>query len=150
MISRLGVGATPPKELDTSLKRRDTSSLVALRKQLLGRNATRANTIKRDTEMPTKPTTKSALRLPDSESDDEGGRASAFTSRTKKPKARIVLETKEPDLKEIESDGDEVQKVPAPKVDRPGKRKATSFLDEVLAEKAGKKKGKKKKKSAAE
>jgi hypothetical protein len=50
----------------------------------------------------------------------------------------------------LDSDAEVVAKTPTPKVHHPEKRKAASFLDEVLAEKAGKRKGKKKKKSVEE
>jgi hypothetical protein len=147
IIPSLGVGATPPKE--DALKRKDTSSLDRLRKQLLGKNAAKVPLPKKNT-LPSKPTgTRPAIsksKPPDSDSE-EGGRSSAFVSRTKKKPKLVVQESLENESTGAVEDEEEVVEIPEAKqtTQRAGKRKASSFLDEVLSEKAKKRKGKKKK-----
>lgn len=148
------MGAAPPKdEGDGFPRRKDTSSLEALKKMLVGKNA-KPPPVKGSKQGPqstladrtTKPTV-------DMDSDEEGGRTAAFTSRNQKSKAgkkkvevsQVPHAEKEADPDE-ESDEEDAQlkgRSSKPTTPAPSKRKASSFLDEILE---GKKKKRKKKK----
>jgi hypothetical protein len=154
-MDRLGVGAEPPKDLgEGMLRRKDTSSLEALRKQLLGKHAKKPQPIKGSLQGPGSAlvdrTTKPPIEI---DSDNEGGRTAAFTSRnqrlkgktpSKKKKIAEVEETS--DLDEGSKDADVQLKgnIPKSAVPAPSKRKASSFLDEILGEKSKRKKKKQK------
>lgn len=115
----------------------------ALRKQLLGRHA------KPPPEKGSKQGPQSVMAdrstkpVVDVDSDDEGGRTAAFTSRNQKSKAS---KEKEEDFDEDDNDEDAQLKGRSSKPTAPtrSKRKASSFLDEILE---GKKKKKKKQKN---
>ncbi|KAJ9667961.1 hypothetical protein H2201_001766 [Coniosporium apollinis] len=162
----LGVGAPLPEEIpDGSFKRSHLSSNDKLRKQLLGKNAVnRASgsqhtpskhlTATRESSKPVKrPYTE------DSE-DEEEGRASSFKSRRarsnnvspaplRKPPA---AQPKDEDVEDSNEDtkGDDLgvrpPKASSPTLSAKAKRPTSSFLDDVLEEKAKKKKKKKHKK----
>ncbi|KAE9981248.1 hypothetical protein BLS_001684 [Venturia inaequalis] len=151
----LGVGAVPPKdEGDGFLRRKDTSSLEALKKMLVGKNA-KPLPVKGSKQGPQSlladRTTKPAA---DVDSDEEGGRTAAFTSRNLKAKAgnkkakisQMPQAEKEADIDDEDENEDEQLKDRSSKTTAPApsKRKATSFLDEILE---GKKKKKKKRKN---
>jgi hypothetical protein len=157
---RLGVGATPlSKEASGTLPKRKDPSLDALRKQLMGRNAPK-NTASSSHRPalpvgnPQRPPQKRQSRKPDvSDSEDEAGRGGVFVSKRKgemrEKVKKAVVPADNGDGGEMEVDGDaaaaatEMQDpAPAP---APKKRKAASFMDEILAEKGAKKKKKKKK-----
>ncbi|TID24893.1 hypothetical protein E2P81_ATG04001 [Venturia nashicola] len=149
----LGVGAAPPKdEGDGFPRRKDTSSLEALKKMLVGKNA--KPPLEKGSKQGPQSTlvdriTKPAVNV---DSDDEGGRTAAFTSRSQKSKARKKngKASQMPDAEEEadldDDDEDEGAKVKDRSSKRiapaPSKRKASSFLDEVLEEKKKKKKQK--------
>jgi hypothetical protein len=144
------------------------SALDKLRVQLLGKRAagktaTKGNslvphlTVQKSLVKPLSPTKKPTQY--DSE-DEEDGRASAVLSTTSKPlkkvrsKTRMVVEdvfqaeTKESDELQkgnLESEQGEPKAIDISQLKMESKRKASSFLDEVLAEKARKKKKKKRK-----
>jgi hypothetical protein len=148
-VDRLGVGAEPPKDAaEGILRRKDTSSLEALRKQLLGRHATKPLPPKGSIQGPGKTLTDRTAKPPiDMDSDDEGGRTAAFTPRKQRSqgkKKKVVEVDETADLEDDREDADAHLKgnVPGP---APSKRKASSYLDEILAEKSKKKKKKQKK-----
>lgn len=136
------------------MRRKDTSSLEALRKQLLGRHArlppekgSKQGLLSTLAERSVKP-------VVDVDSDDEGGRTAAFTSRNQKAKAskkkakgsQMPEAEKEADLDDDDED-EEAQlkgRSSRPTAPAPSKRKGSSFLDEILE---GKKKKKKKQKN---
>lgn len=139
MISprRLGVGAEAPDSSEINILKRKDQSLDALRKQLLGRHAPKPG------QMPSKPVptglTKTPARPVQDDSDSDEGRAAAFTSRGKGRKGNLLKVA-------VENADDELSTTtPAPVVLKPSKRKATSYLDEIMAEKSAKKKKKKRK-----
>jgi hypothetical protein len=155
-VDRLGVGAAPPKDVaDGIFRRRDTSSLEALRRQLLGKHA-KPPPAKVATISPGKPLTDRTSKPPvNNDSDDEeGGRTTAFSSRMSQSKAsgkgKNVSNTD--DQPDPEGDSDEEDTAvkgnsSKPVTQPPSKRKASSYLDEILAEKNKNKKKKKKKKN---
>ncbi|KAF2431237.1 hypothetical protein EJ08DRAFT_696624 [Tothia fuscella] len=147
----LGVGAPLPKDAaDGVVKRKDTSSLDALRKQLLGRNATTRNLEVKPEQGVSKPLAKTAKPVLSESEDDEGGRSAVFASRKIKSKRPISPEVPTENYEEDLGSDLPPERSPKPSskpIDskaKPSKRKASSFLDEMLAEKA-KKKSKKKK-----
>jgi hypothetical protein len=161
------VGATPADDLKDGLpKRRDLSALDRLRVQLLGKKAAGKVATKGSSLVPHLTVQKVVAKpLPsrkkpkqsDSE-DEEDGRASAVLSKTSRPrknghrKSRMVVEDVfQPEKKESDGLGTgtpETEQVEPEATMKSqsrleSKRKASSFLDEVLAEKARKKKKKK-------
>ncbi|KAJ6104234.1 hypothetical protein N7523_010554 [Penicillium sp. IBT 18751x] len=145
----LGVGAPlPEKAADGSWKRTELSSNDKLRKQLLGRNydkimkAAAANKSAPQNSGPASAKTMSATPVQEESDDEEEGRAAmvgknrkAGTSQTKKP---LVVDHENTD----KADGDEsvpAQEVPS-KAPSKGRRKATTYLDELLAERSKKRK----------
>lgn len=153
------MGATPPSKDSGALRRKDPS-LDALRKQLLGRNAAK-NAAATMSHRPAPPqakqngtTGKNSTRKPtqnEDESDDEG-RGTIFTS--KKTGEKTKTKAKPSAQAEAENGGDLDEVEAANPVEahqaasKPAKRKATSYLDEILAEKGAKKKKKKKRGNA--
>jgi hypothetical protein len=147
-FGRLGVGAPLPKDAeDGMMKRKDKSSLDALRKQLLGRNATARSTNSRNAPATPNSQPKPPVKpISPDDSEDEGGRAAAFTSRNKKSKARMDDDAKIESQSEQDIDGVTKPEAAGPTSTKKAssKRKSSSYLDEMLAEKAKKKKSKKK------
>jgi hypothetical protein len=172
----LGVGAAVPSDFKDGLpQRRDPSALERLKVQLLGKKAagkisSKGNglvpqlTIQKDASKPSLPLKKPARD--DSEDEDEG-RASAVVAARSRPlkkdhaKKPSKADSKEDlhvgskvndaiELPEPEQDVTAEDPLSMPKTRKDSKRKASSFMDEILAEKARKKKKKKKKQEIAE
>lgn len=147
---RLGLGAPLPQNTpDGSWKRSELTSNEKLRKQLLGKNYKKA--AKENTPSSKKPAGSNAassasvagLTIPaDDEDDEEEGRTSQIGKKRKK------LGKADPELSEtntsLDNAGDGSEELPSTKKTAPsvarGKKKATSFLDEVLAERSKKRK----------
>jgi len=156
------VGATPPKDsTDGILRRKDTFSLDTLRKQLLGKHAgSRMQTPNQSQNVlsaQARPATSKSTQ-PDSSDEEESGRSAAFTLKRRAGKYQDggirtgeESNTKEEKVPESEADNSDDQDVAAqslpsrPATQSRSKRKASSFLDELLAEKSKKKRKKKKK-----
>lgn len=149
--SRLGVGAPlPEKAADGSWNRTELSSNDKLRKQLLGRNydkvmkAAAANKSTPQNAGPASAKTASATPVKSEESDDEeegraamvGKKRKAGPAHAKKPIVAGNSRTSD------KVDGDEsVPTKEAPsKPPSKGRKKATSYLDELLAERSKKRK----------
>ncbi|KAJ5892934.1 hypothetical protein N7504_009625 [Penicillium tannophilum] len=149
----LGVGAPlPEKAADGSWNRTELSSNDKLRKQLLGKNYDRFMKAEAERKAAAKASTTAAqaaktaaaaANKQDEESDDdeEGRFASIGRNKRKaapvKPKAKVMEEDKDP-----QEDGQEpsAKDVPVRQAPSKGKKKATSYLDELLAERAKKRK----------
>jgi hypothetical protein len=130
------------------VRRKDTSSLDALRKQLLGRNATKPGALQKLQSLPKpmpKPMPKPVNLVPSDSEEDEGGKAAAFVSRKKPSKSKAASAPKSEDDTKTDLENKDSQEAarpianPAAQKSTPSKRKASSFLDEMLAEKAKKK-----------
>ncbi|KAJ6018045.1 Protein of unknown function DUF3245 [Penicillium sp. IBT 35674x] len=149
----LGVGAPlPEKAADGSWNRTELSSNDKLRKQLLGKNYDRFMKAEAERKAAAKASTAAAqaaktaataANKQDEESDDdeEGRFASIGRNKRKaapiKTKAKVVEEDKD-----SQEDGQEpsAKEVPVRQAPLKGKKKATSYLDELLAERAKKRK----------
>ncbi|KAJ5090451.1 Protein of unknown function DUF3245 [Penicillium argentinense] len=145
----LGVGAPlPEKAADGSWNRSELSSNDMLRKQLLGRNYQKVMKAKeREAEAARQALAAkaavsengtngaAATAVEDEEDDDEEGRAAMVGKRRRKngsgDRSAAQASTQAP------AQGEE--SAPAPAKSR-GKKKATSYLDEILAQRANKKK----------
>ncbi|KAF2145084.1 uncharacterized protein K452DRAFT_316207 [Aplosporella prunicola CBS 121167] len=160
----LGVGAEPPKDvLEGSFRRNQLSSNERLRQQLLGKNAKPGPKSAQQSGPLHAPVKKpapkpAARRQADSDDDEEEGRAAAFKSKRQKTQAATtdpIANARRP-REEDASDSDEreerpkaaLKQAPAPATssvpERP-KKKANSFLDELLEERSKKKKKKRNK-----
>ncbi|KAJ5565209.1 hypothetical protein N7513_001451 [Penicillium frequentans] len=151
----LGVGAPlPEKAADGSWNRTELSSNDKLRKQLLGKNYDRFMKAEAERKAAAKASTTAAQAAKtaaaagnkqDEESDDdeEGRFASIGRNKRKaaplkaKAKAKVVEEDKD-----SQEDGQDApsKEVPVRQAPVKGKKKATSYLDELLAERAKKRK----------
>lgn len=148
MCHRLGVGAPlPEKAADGSWNRTELSSNDKLRKQLLGRNydkvmkATALNKPTPQSAGPAPAKTTSATPAKE-ESDDEEGRA-AIVGKKRKAGSSHIKKTPVVDSGTTDKvDGDDsvpTKEVPS-KGPSKGRKKATSYLDELLAERSKKRK----------
>lgn len=155
------MGATPPSKMDGSgnILRRKDPSLDAIRKQLLGRNASKSSrsaSHHRPTALGSvaKQQQSSARRpirqlTPEDDSESDGGRGAMFSSKKGCGSGSKKATTEELPVEPIDEEGAEDQIESAAPVEKehtpaPTKRKATSYLDEILAEKGAKKKKRKK------
>lgn len=151
--SRLGVGAPlPEKAADGSWNRTELSSNDKLRKQLLGRNydkvmkAAAANKPTPQNAGPASAKTASATPAKSEESDDEEEGRAAMVGKKRKagPGPAHAKKTTVAGNDQISDkvDGDEsVPTKEAPsKPPSKGRKKATSYLDELLAERSKKRK----------
>lgn len=154
---------------DGSFQRKKLSSNDRLLENILGQKAAQA---RKKSQAPGKAMSASkhaepkpltarpkALRKNDSDEDEAGGRAAAFKSRSQRNRAESLIENARKVDQQMDDPVDEernpVVKQPgrpetstaaAPQAEsKPTKSKATSYLDELLAEKANKKSKKKKK-----
>ncbi|KAJ5175462.1 uncharacterized protein N7482_001339 [Penicillium canariense] len=151
----LGVGAPlPEKAADGSWNRTELSSNDQLRKQLLGRNydkAMKASAAAKQASIAAKagasaPTGKAGSATPanheDADDDEEEGRASMVG----KNKRRFGQPRAQPNMsadKGNAENGDNqtvLTEAPAQSAPSKGKKKATSYLDELLAERSKKRK----------
>ena len=156
---------------DGAFQRKKLSSNDKLLEQLLGKKAAQARKKSQEAgkgmstskyaapkQLSTRP---KASREVDSEDEDEGGRAAAFTSKQQKKHPKVQNADNLPDDGQIDVSIDEQSVAATIKTDdressktasidteqKSSKRKATSYLDELLAQKANKKSKKKKLKS---
>ncbi|KAJ5731076.1 uncharacterized protein N7483_005584 [Penicillium malachiteum] len=147
----LGIGAPlPEKAADGSWNRTELGSNDKLRKQLLGKNydrfmkAAAANKAQLKTTPATQATT-SNTQDNDSEDDEEGRTATIGQKKRnvmpKKVKAVVNSEDQEKDV-QGEQDASTPNEVPVRQAPSKGRKKATSYLDELLAERAKKRKKK--------
>lgn len=140
-----GIGATPSQITDP-LKRKDPN-LEALRKTLLGRHAPKMISKHAAVKTPVAPIKKHDAKHEALDDDDEG-RGKAFVSRSRPSKLPVGK------VEDADEDDEGGSTVTVGKEKGTGKghdegkvkRKATSYLDEILAEKSAKRKKKKKKK----
>ena len=166
------MGATVPSDFKDGLpQRRDFSALERLKVQLLGKRAAGKTTAKGSIQLPNLAVQKnaakpppSAKRLAEDESDDEeDGRASAVVASrsrpSKKGRKKLASEAGVEEELQLGSNAGEAGDLGesglgrakskddrAPKTQTDSKRKASSFMDEILAEKARKQKKRKQKK----
>ncbi|KAJ6084412.1 Protein of unknown function DUF3245 [Penicillium sp. IBT 16267x] len=152
----LGLGAPlPEKAADGSWNRTELSSNDKLRKQLLGKNYDRFMKAEAEKKAAAKASTAAAqaaktaaaaANKQDEESDDEEEGRMALIGRNKrkaaplKAKAKVVDEEQEKDSQEDGQDAPSAKEVPVRQAPLKGKKKATSYLDELLAERAKKRK----------
>ncbi|GES60511.1 hypothetical protein ATEIFO6365_0002102200 [Aspergillus terreus] len=154
----LGVGAPlPTKAADGSWNRTELDSNDKLRKQLLGKNYKKVMAAKNtSTSTPVagqagkpKPGTGLAAAREDEDEDDEDeGRTAVVGKRGQSRKRKAAStpdtgETNTPDVAEgADGDGGEAkQQIAEPRPSgTKGKKKATSFLDEILAQRSKKRK----------
>ncbi|OQD68521.1 hypothetical protein PENDEC_c034G04197 [Penicillium decumbens] len=145
----LGVGAPlPEKAADGSWNRTELSSNDKLRKQLLGRNydkVMKAAAANKPTTLNAGSAAKATTATPakSEESDDEEGRAAMVGKKRKTGPARAKKTTMEdndriPD--EVNGDEPVPTKEASSKPPSKGRKKATSYLDELLAERSKKRK----------
>lgn len=170
--SRLGVGGILPKDIeDGSFTRRAPTSNDKLLEQLIGKKKAKAHIAAQ--QQASKPGTQQQQKFSRSsgstkkeESDDEDeGRSAAFQSKRRRlkkppvtvqdkesdgdiPKGQTINETPEPSSITVpeptkDMSEEEEAKAPPKAIPRRAKPKATSFLDEILAERSKKKKKKK-------
>lgn len=160
MFHRLGVGAKPPpKDSSGNILKRKDPSLEALRKQLLGKNASKVAVASKHKPAPAPrqdPKSDNVRKsVPvDDDSDDEGrgamlGSKKKFSKTWKSKTAPISaenLEDADSNAADVATAVDGPEAVTEKEVSpAPKKRKANSYLDELLAEKSKKKKKKKNK-----
>jgi hypothetical protein len=119
---------------------------------LLGKHAKKPQPVKGSLQGPGSTLVDRTAKAPvDVDSDDEGGRTAAFTSRNqraKPTKKRKAPEATEEAQFEDDSEDEYTQmkgSASRPAAPTPSKRKASSYLDELLAEKSKKQKKKKQK-----
>ncbi|KAJ5935643.1 hypothetical protein N7466_005190 [Penicillium verhagenii] len=154
----LGVGAPlPEKAADGSWNRTELGSNDKLRKQLLGKNYDRfmkaeaekkaAAKLSAAAALEAKTAATTAAKQQDEESEDEEeGRMAALSSRNKrkampsKAKAKIATEEQDKNSPEDGQDAPSTKEAPVRQTTLKGKKKATSYLDELLAERAKKRK----------
>ncbi|RJE27411.1 hypothetical protein PHISCL_00287 [Aspergillus sclerotialis] len=146
----LGLGAPlPQNNPDGSWKRSELSSNEKLRRQLLGKNykkvakETTSFAKKPEGSNPTSSNSVTASTIPPDDTDDEEeGRTSQIGKKRKKSER---TDSEQPEATaSLDNAGDGSEDLPATKKAVPsaakGKKKATSFLDEVLAERSKKRK----------
>lgn len=155
---------------DGSFQRKKLASNDALAERLLGQQVANARkksqvqgkAMSSSKHAAPKPITNRPKVLREADSDDEGeGRAAAFTSKQQRKASTTPVDAVKEDDKPMDDEVSDEQPTsrqaattrPDPavamdEVPQPTKRKATSYLDELLAQKA-KKKSKKKKKDKA-
>ena len=155
MVARLGLGAPLPAAIkDGDARRQDLASNDKLRRQLLGKDFQRlqgkglkgSKSVSGSIQLGSKPRPVPVKRELESEDEDEAGRSSVGKSKRKKVASSFGV-----------ANGQEGEDVNAPdggatQVPRPPK-KASNYLDEVLAERSWKKqkrKNKKKRKDGGE
>ncbi|KAJ6015714.1 hypothetical protein N7540_010305 [Penicillium herquei] len=148
----LGIGAPlPEKAADGSWNRTELGSNDKLRKQLLGKNYDRfmkAAAASKASQLKTAPATQAQANNTqdnDSEDDEEGRTASIGQKKRKvmpkKVKPVVSSEDQEKDV-QGEQDTSTTTEVPVRQAPSKGRKKATSYLDELLAERAKKRKKK--------
>ncbi|KAJ5734236.1 hypothetical protein N7493_003022 [Penicillium malachiteum] len=151
----LGIGAPlPEKAADGSWNRTELGSNDKLRKQLLGKNYDRfmkAAAANKASQMKTTPATQARATASnntqdnDSEDDEEGRTASIGQKKRKvmpkKVKTSVNSEYQETNV-QGEQDAPTTTEAPVRQAPSKGKKKATSYLDELLAERAKKRKKK--------
>ncbi|KAL6229522.1 hypothetical protein BDW75DRAFT_97430 [Aspergillus navahoensis] len=157
----LGLGAPlPTKAADGSWNRRELDSNDALRRQLLGRNYKKVMAEKEKARQKTADpaTTKnhvskrstghqqqgSGVKEDDEEDDDEGrataiGKKASSRKRKVRGSAKLTMQTEGADS-ELKEDSGEDKTANSQGLKSKGGRKATSFLDEILAERSKRKK----------
>lgn len=154
--ARLGIGAPlPEKAADGSWNRTELSSNDKLRKQLLGRNydkvmkasaANQGSPLNKGAAAPaqsTNNTTASANHDAESEDDEEGRTALVGKKRRRVGVTKAAKQGLEQDSPGEGQDGAPAGKdVPVRQAPSKGRKKATSYLDEILAQRASKKKKK--------
>ncbi|KAJ5788417.1 hypothetical protein N7457_003407 [Penicillium paradoxum] len=142
---RLGIGAPlPQKEPDGSWKRTELDSNDKLRKQLLGKNYDRVMKAKAE-EKAAAAAVRAAPALNDAkdveDDDEEDGRMAMLARQKNKRKGGAVHPAAAAAAAAAGDDkGGESEDVPAPAARSKGRKKATSYLDELLAERAKKRK----------
>ncbi|KAJ5659138.1 hypothetical protein N7507_005589 [Penicillium longicatenatum] len=150
----LGVGAPlPEKAADGSWNRTELSSNDKLRKQLLGKNYDRFMKAEAEKKAAAKASTAAAqaaktaaaaANQQDEESDDDEEGRLASIGRNKRKAAPLKAKTKvvngEDKGSQDEQDVPSAKEVPVRQAPLKGKKKATSYLDELLAERAKKRK----------
>lgn len=153
---RLGVGAPlPTKAADGSWNRTELDSNDKLRKQLLGKNYKKVMAAKNTSTAvagqagkPKPGTGPAATRDDEDEDDEDEGRTAVVGKKGQSRKRKAAStpdtgETNTPDVAEgADGDGGEAKQQisePRPSGTR-GKKKATSFLDEILAQRSKKRK----------
>ncbi|KAJ5631666.1 uncharacterized protein N7484_011766 [Penicillium longicatenatum] len=150
----LGVGAPlPEKAADGSWNRTELSSNDKLRKQLLGKNYDRFMKAEAEKKAAAKASTAAAqaaktaaaaANKQDEESDDDEEGRLASIGRNKRKAAPLKTKTKAVDGEDKgsqdEQDVPSAKEVPVRQAPLKGKKKATSYLDELLAERAKKRK----------
>lgn len=135
---RLGLGAKLPADGD--LKRQDLSANEKLRQQLLGKDYKKLQAKRRGKGLPedglilgSKPRPAVPERVVREDSEDEGGRSSLGKSKRKRhaegEEANVEARANEA-TRAVKSRSDEASEQP---------RKASNYLDQVLAEKSRKK-----------
>ncbi|KAJ5580091.1 uncharacterized protein N7459_006076 [Penicillium hispanicum] len=148
----LGIGAPlPEKAADGSWNRTELSSNDQLRKQLLGKNYQKfmkAAAASPKTGLASSQAERTTASITptnnnDDDDDDDEGRAAMVGKKrkpnTKRPQASAALEIKP----HVEGDVDEpgsTKEASARTAPSKGRKKATSYLDEILAERAKKRK----------
>lgn len=151
MVARLGLGAPLPAAIkDGDARRQDLASNAKLRRQLLGKDFQRLQgegakgnkSVSGSVLLGSKPRPVPAKRELVSEDEDEAGRSSVGKSKRKKVASRLGVADGQ-DGEDVKApDGGAAQ---VPDDPRPPK-KASNYLDEVLAERSWKKQKKKNKK----
>ncbi|KAJ5622086.1 hypothetical protein N7528_005318 [Penicillium herquei] len=150
----LGIGAPlPEKAADGSWNRTELGSNDKLRKQLLGKNydrfmkAAAANKAQLKTAPAAQARATASNNTQDNDSeDDEEGRTASIGQKKRKvmpKKVKAVVNSEDQDTN-VQGDQDTptTTEVPVRQAPSKGKKKATSYLDELLAERAKKRKKK--------
>ncbi|KAJ5683151.1 hypothetical protein N7462_006316 [Penicillium macrosclerotiorum] len=146
---RLGVGAPlPEKAADGSWNRTELSSNDQLRKQLLGRNYDKimkakaaAKSTQTTAAQPGKPASTLVNSHDDDGDDDEDeGRTSMVGQKKRKTKQTQPQPTTPTDQSDNAENGAAPSEVHAKPAPSKGRKKATSYLDELLAERSKKRK----------
>lgn len=149
---RLGLGAPLPADIqDGDARRQELTSNDKLRRQLLGKNHLKLQNKRLDgsksapgsVQLGSKPRPADVKREWDSDDEDEAGRSSLGKSKRKKVAATREAADGGDDEGVKALDGEETKRLDN---SRPPK-KASNYLDEVLAEKSRKKQKKKNKKN---
>ncbi|KAJ5708070.1 hypothetical protein N7488_007871 [Penicillium malachiteum] len=150
----LGIGAPlPEKAADGSWNRTELGSNDKLRKQLLGKNydrfmkAAAANKAQLKTAPATQARATALNNTQDNDSeDDEEGRTASIGQKKRKvmpKKVKAVVNSEDQDTNfQGDQDAPTTTEVPVRQAPSKGKKKATSYLDELLAERAKKRKKK--------
>ncbi|KAJ5632258.1 hypothetical protein N7490_008597 [Penicillium lividum] len=152
----LGVGAPlPEKAADGSWNRTELSSNDKLRKQLLGKNYDRFMKAEAEKKASAKESAAAAQaakmaqaakanQQDESDDEEEGRMASLARNQRKaaplKAKAKVNVEEKGQEQDTTQEDGQDSSTKEVPVRQAKGKKKATSYLDELLAERAKKRK----------